>query len=194
MKEYHEVQWRIFHTLGYLLEKSNLEHISIKQLCEASHVSRQTFYRYFSDKYAVVTWHFDFLAKDTLHEVGRTLTWLEAHIKLFTELYKERAIYAHVSDSEDYNAVRRYAYRHSIDIYTKTLIDYKKIQPTTTLLFQIDAAALIASELTFRWGQRGMEESPKELAILVDSVLPEELKDVFERGICFHKQADPLSL
>ncbi|MGI1659695.1 MAG: TetR/AcrR family transcriptional regulator C-terminal domain-containing protein [Desulfitobacterium sp.] len=183
MHEYHEVQWRIFHTLGYLLEKSNLEHISTKQLCEESHVSRQTFYRYFQDKYSVVTWHFEFLAEETLQEIGRTLTWLQANIKLFTEFYKERAIYVHAANSEDYNAVKKYAYRRSIEIYTKTLIQHKKIQPTTSLLFQIDAAALIACELTFRWGQRGMKESPEELAILIDSVLPQELKNIFERDL-----------
>ncbi|MGE4274281.1 MAG: TetR/AcrR family transcriptional regulator C-terminal domain-containing protein [Desulfitobacterium sp.] len=183
MKKYHEVQWRIFHALGYLLEKSNLDHLSIKQLCEESHVSRQTFYRYFQDKYSVVTWHFELLTEDTLQEVGRTLTWLQAHIKLFTELNKEKVIYSHATDSEDYNAIRRYAYRHSIEIYTTTLIEYKKIQPTAHLLFQIDAAALISSELTFRWGQRGMKESPEELAVLIDSVLPQELKDIFERDL-----------
>ncbi|MEL1134306.1 TetR/AcrR family transcriptional regulator C-terminal domain-containing protein [Desulfitobacterium sp. THU1] len=183
MKKYHEVQLRIFHDLGYLLEKNNFDHLSIKQLCDECHISRQTFYRYFQDKYSVVTWHFELLAKETLHEVGRTLTWLQAHIKLFTELNKEKAIYAHAAYSEDYNAIRRYAYRHSIEIYTTTLIEYKKIQPTAHLLFQIDAAAFIASELTFRWGQRGMKESPEELAELIDSVLPYELKDIFERDL-----------
>jgi len=107
MQEYHEVQWRIFHTLGCLLEKNNLDSISTKQLCEESHVSRQTFYRYFQDKYSVVNWHFDLLTKDTLQQIGRTLTWLQAHIKLFTELHKERSVYVYAANSVDYNSVEK---------------------------------------------------------------------------------------
>lgn len=183
MHEYHEVQWRIFHTLGCLLKKNNLDSITTKQLCEESHVSRQTFYRYFQDKYSVVTWHFELLAEETIQEVGRTLTWLQAHIILFKELYKERAIYVYAANSEDYNAVRRYAYRRSKEIYTKTLINHKKILPTTSLLFQVDAAAFVASELTFRWGQGGMKESPEEFARLIDSVLPQALKEIFESNL-----------
>ncbi|CDX01446.1 Transcriptional regulator [Desulfitobacterium hafniense] len=183
MQEYHEVQWRIFHTLGCLLEKTNLDSISTKQLCEESHVSRQTFYRYFHDKYSVVNWHFDLLAEDTLLQIGRTLTWLQAHVKLFAELYKERSVYVYAAHSEDYNAIGKYAYRRSRDIYTGTLTNYIKLSPTKALLFQIDAAALLTSQCMFIWGEKGMREPPEELAALMDTVLPPELKEIFDHNL-----------
>lgn len=75
------------------------------------------------------------------------------------------------------------AYRRSRDIYATTLTNYIKVPPTKALLFQIDAAALIASQLMFIWGEKGMKEPPEELATLIDTVLPRELKEIFNHNL-----------
>jgi len=191
MQEPPMIKWHIFHTLGKLLEETSLDKLSVKQLCKECNISRQTFYRYFPDKYSIVNWHFDLLSEDTLKEVGRTLTWHQAHVKLFTYFYNEREIYARVY-SKDYNALDRYAYRQSSKIYIETLTIYKKVTPTKRLLFQADAAALLCSILSSKWIFGGMKETPDEIATLLDAVLPQELKSILEKDLPSIERARPL--
>ena len=178
-----EMKFYIFHTLGELMKHMDYENISTKYLCEASHISRQTFYRHFYDKHAVLNWHFDLIADDSLKQVGRTLTWQQAHFYLFDNLYKERVVHVQANKSEGYNYTKNYNYRSSLEMYIETLKKYKRILPNDSTLFQIDAAALLCTELTAKWCRGGMNESPKSLASLIDCVLPHEVKTILEQGI-----------
>jgi len=178
MQEVEPIKWRIFHTLSKLIENSDLEHISTKEICEASGISRQTFYRNFQDKYAVVKWHFDLMAERSLKQAGRTLTWQEAHKLLFSNLSSQKTVYERAAYSD--MIMKQDIYRWSYNLYMETLTQYKKMAPTRSLLFQIDAAALLNVELAFKWGRSGMKQSPEEMAQLLDTVLPQELKNIFE--------------
>ena len=182
MEESSMIKWHIFHTLGELLKTTPLDNLSVKEICKASNISRQTFYRHFPDKYSIINWHFTLLSEDTLKQVGRTLTWYQAHVKLFTYFYNEQTVYIHAY-SQDYNAWNRYAYRHSSKIYIETLTEYKKVTPTKELLIQADAAALVCSILSSKWIFGGMKESPEEFATLLEGVLPQKLKSVLENDL-----------
>lgn len=191
MEEPPMIKWHIFHTLGKLLEVNTLDKLSVKDICKACNISRQTFYRHFPDKYSIVNWHFDLLSEDTLKQIGRTLTWYQAHVKLFTYFYNERTVYTRAY-SKDYNALDRYAYRQASKIFIETLTEYKKINPTQKLLFQADAAALLCSILSSKWIFGGMKETPDEIATLLDAVLPQELKSILEKDLPSIERARPL--
>ncbi|MEL1136646.1 TetR/AcrR family transcriptional regulator C-terminal domain-containing protein [Desulfitobacterium sp. THU1] len=178
-----EIKLHIFHTLGSLLKQTTIDDISTKLLCKESHVSRQTFYRHFQDKYSVANWHFNILAENTLKQVGRTLTWEQAHRLLFTEMYIEKSIYKYAHISNDCNSLSKYSYRSTKDMYIETLLKYKNICPTKSVLFQADAVALFCTQLATKWCNTGMMESPEEFAMLVDSVMPLKTKDLFERDL-----------
>lgn len=50
---------RIFEAAYELLEKSNLESITVQQIVERCAISRKSFYNHFSDKYAVFEWSYE---------------------------------------------------------------------------------------------------------------------------------------
>lgn len=52
--------------------------ISIEEICDASGLSRSTFYRAFSSKFDICIWYQDLLLEASIGQVGRTLTWREA--------------------------------------------------------------------------------------------------------------------
>lgn len=183
MGDINEIKWHIFHALDDLLKKTSLDKVTTTQLCEASHISRQTFYRHFQDKYWVLNWYFDIMYKDTLMQIGRKLSWEQALYQIFSDMYSNnKTIHIH-SHSNDYNSIRNYAYRISSKLYIETLINYKKISPSNTLLFQADTAAFLCTTLIDKWQQNGMKETPREFAALLVSVLPQELKYTLEKGI-----------
>lgn len=142
----------------------------------------QYLYRYFYDKHSVVTWHFDLLADESLKQVGRTLTWRQAHVLLFDNLYKEKAVHVQANKSNGYAVTKRYAYKSTSEMYFETLQACKGISSDDSLFFQADTAALICSELTGKWCRNGMRESPQKFASLLDYVLPHQIKEIFEQN------------
>ncbi len=178
-----ELKLHIFRNLGNLLRHTNIDDISTKRICEQSHVSRQTFYRHFQDKYGVVNWHFNILAENTLRRVGRTLTWEQAHRQLFTRMYDERSIYKYAHISKDSASLSNFSYRSTKDMYVETLLKYKNVCPTKSVLFQADAVALFCTQLTTKWCNDGMLETAEEFTLLVDEVIPQQAKLLFEQNL-----------
>ena len=46
-------------SLKELLERESIEKITVDEICEKAEISRRSFYRYFIDKYDVVSWIVD---------------------------------------------------------------------------------------------------------------------------------------
>lgn len=182
MEKTNEMKLHIVQSLSQLMERTTIDKICITQLCAESHISRQTFYRNFPDKYSVIHWHFDLIAEDSLKQVGRTLSWKEAHIRILNAFYNARPLYAH-GYSNDFNAINKYGYRASSALYLDTLKNHIKFSPSDSLLFQADAAAMLCTTLSSRWWTSGMKEHPSELADLFDSVLPQELKYTLDQQL-----------
>ena len=180
MQGYQCIQWQVFHTLGKFLQKTSLEHITIKELCQECHISRQTFYKYFQDKYEVINWHFDLLADNSLKQIGRTLNWRTAYSKLLWGLYNAKDVYTKDIYTDDYNSIKNHAARYSRELFMDTLTAYLKIAPTNLLLFQLSTLALTFTELIFNWAKNGMKESPEDYVDMLTTLLPQDLKYTFE--------------
>lgn len=56
------------------MESTSLEHITVTDIVKRSGLTHHTFYRYFCDKYDLVNWYFDVLAKQCFDAMGVTLT------------------------------------------------------------------------------------------------------------------------
>lgn len=56
-------------TLMSLLETKSFSSITINQLCEAAHIHRSTFYRYYTDKYALLEDLVEFISADMYAKV-----------------------------------------------------------------------------------------------------------------------------
>lgn len=49
-----------------IMATKSLDKITVKEIVDDSSMTRQTFYRYFHDKYDLVNWYFDKLAQQTI--------------------------------------------------------------------------------------------------------------------------------
>lgn len=61
---------RFIDSLKQLMEKKQLDKITVKEIVETSGMTRQTFYRNFKDKYDLVNWHFSQLADRSFRQMG----------------------------------------------------------------------------------------------------------------------------
>lgn len=62
----------------HLCRHHPFDDITVQDICDASGVSRSSFYRSFASKYHISTWYQDLLLEASLGEAGRTLDWCGA--------------------------------------------------------------------------------------------------------------------
>lgn len=86
--------------LGELLEQKNLDKITVRELVEACHISRQTFYYHFHDLMEVVEWNQhkvlekalqrDFSQKNSKEAIKEIVTDVLEHKELILQLLESR--------------------------------------------------------------------------------------------------------
>jgi AcrR family transcriptional regulator len=84
-----EAKCKFADSIKKLMESASLEHITVTDIVKDSGLTRQTFYRYFHDKYDLVNWCFDVLAKQCFDAMGVTLTLREGLILKFDFIRRE---------------------------------------------------------------------------------------------------------
>ena len=81
-----------------LMNHQSLDKITVTDIVEMSGKTRQTFYRYFRDKYDLVNWYFEVLADKSFLQIGNSETLREGLIKKFQFIYNDRAVsYTHLT-------------------------------------------------------------------------------------------------
>lgn len=66
-----------------LMNHQSLDKITVTDIVEISGKTRQTFYRYFRDKYDLVNWYFEVLADKSFLQIGNSETLREGLTKKF---------------------------------------------------------------------------------------------------------------
>ncbi|MDR1016002.1 MAG: TetR/AcrR family transcriptional regulator [Coriobacteriales bacterium] len=61
---------RFVSALDALLQERSFDDVTVKMIAEQAGLTRPTFYRYFTDKYAVIQWHSDIIAKRVSSKSG----------------------------------------------------------------------------------------------------------------------------
>ena len=85
---------RITEALLRLMESDDFSALTVSELTAHAHVSRNTFYRHFTDKYSVVEFFVEWLLDSYLAEVRRQgVTDFESLLVLYFTFWKERRKY-----------------------------------------------------------------------------------------------------
>lgn len=92
----------LIHCMRKLLRERRITSITVSDICESAHISRRTFYRYYSDKYE--------LMKDVAFnhmrqrlDIKETDTQWDVVEKCCRLLYDERAFFSHTFESKGQN-------------------------------------------------------------------------------------------
>lgn len=160
-----------------LMETQSLDKITVTDIVKKSGMTRQTFYRYFKDKYDLVNWYFERLADKSFKQISNSYTLKEGLVKKFTFLLNDRVFFSEAFKSKDYNNIENYDYLSILDLY-KGII-YKKIGDIPDdIMFLLEMYCHGSITMTVEWATTGMKRSPEEMADLLISALPEKLEEL----------------
>lgn len=176
-----KTRYKLVDSLKCLLMQHPLHKISVKDIADNCDVTRQTFYRYFKDKYDCVTWYFKHVTEQSFEKVSDESTLEEALAKKLEMIHQEQTFFSEALKADNQNSLFQYDYE-SMHSYCSSIIQAKTQQDLdfeTDFLLRTYCMGCI--NMTFDWVKSGLKVSEQELAHLFVLALPENLKQVLSR-------------
>jgi AcrR family transcriptional regulator len=180
----YEVRMRIIHAMSVLMERSSYSSLTVAAICEQAAISRQTFYHYFLDKNDAANWYGVQMMGDSLFETGRSLSFHEGEMMMLKDTLSELDYFRKVLKSrKDYNSFARYTTRYLEAELRRTVTDFKKVEMTEQLEFQLTYWCRSNANMTIDWILNGSKMAPEVLARYKESCVPHELYQIIKDPI-----------
>lgn len=157
-----------------LLNTQPLEKITVTQITRQANMTRQTFYRNFEDKEALVNWYFEKLCLESFKEMADTTTLTEALIKKFNFIKSESTFFKEAFKSDDYNSLTNYDYRCIYNFYKEKIETQVQLDSNLDFLLQMYCHGSI--EMTKDWVKNNMPMDVLSLVNMLIEAMPERLK------------------
>ena len=177
MNEHDQTRYIFAQSIKELMANQSLDKMTVTDIVKRSGMTRQTFYRYFQDKYDLVNWYFEKLADKSFRQIGNSSTLREGLIKKFTFLLNDRIFFMQAFQSKDYNNVENYDYQCILEFY-KQIIQKKIGTIPDDIMFLLEMYCHGSITMTVNWAVGGMKESPERIADLLIAALPPRLEEL----------------
>ena len=177
MNEHDSTRYLFAQSIKDLMAKQSLDKMTVTDIVKHSGMTRQTFYRYFKDKYDLVNWYFEKLADKSFRQIGNSSTLREGLIKKFTFLLNDKIFFMQAFQSKDYNNVENYDYQCILEFYQNII--RKKMEPIPDdIMFLLEMYCHGSITMTVQWAVSGMKKTPEEMADLLIAALPPQLEQL----------------
>jgi AcrR family transcriptional regulator len=166
-----------------LVSSKSIDKVSVQQIVDEAGVSRQTFYKYFYDKYDVVLYHYVSDMESTIAACRNKNPWNTIIGKLLEQRRNEKQFYLHAFRSCRYNPLHDLVTKYLANSYIdEVMLRMKNDKIDDKLKFGIKYNAYAASECMFEWFDSDMKEDPYQLADYVVGCMPDVMKQYFITG------------
>lgn len=164
-----------------------IEEISVQDLCDYLGVSRQMFYRTFSEKYDIIRWFWLKSVSRFSLQVGRKYNWYESLELHFMSNEKSTPFFARCGvlgkNEMQTNSVKSFAIRTREESLIETITDYLHVPMTDKLLFEIKFFAIAEAETLIHIVSTIPLATPKILAEYTLECVPTTLCKVIDDGM-----------
>ncbi|BBF42737.1 transcriptional regulator, TetR family [Lachnospiraceae bacterium KM106-2] len=96
---------RIVSSVTELLTQGELDKLTIGDITNHCHMTRQLFYHYFKDKYDVVAWIYKNDFQNLIDQIPDYITYQDLLLEVLHLLKSKQLFYGHALQSKDYNAL-----------------------------------------------------------------------------------------
>ncbi len=161
-----------------LMKNRSIESINVADIIDAAEISRTTFYRYFLDKYDVIIWSYK-------NKFSKLLADGEVSYRfntgVLTTMYENKDFFETALKYRGQNSLLDFitsiTYENSIEtVKRKSGMKELPRDLVNTLFFYCGGCI----ELTRKWIEAGMIETPNEIARIIHINTPTFLKEYFE--------------
>ncbi len=166
--------------LKMCMKERAVDSITIKQICEKSGLTRQTFYRNFMDKYHLINWYFDKILFESFERMGSGDTIYEGLVRKFKFIKEEHLFFLTAFKSDDQNSLKNHDFRLIVDFYCNLIKEKTGEAPQGEILFLLEMYCKGSVYMTVNWVLGIIDVSEEKLAQLLLRAMPPELMELFK--------------
>ncbi len=172
----YESKLRVLHSVD-----GPIKDISVKELCKSCGISQATFYRYFESRNLFYVWYQLLCGTIAIDEIGRSFNWhdgLRYHLRLLSRERKHLQLIAMRESDFDVSFMER----RRAEIMRETLAMHG-VEITPLLDVQMKSYLHVEEWLVPEWIRSGMSLDADSFATQIESIVPRELHDIFDRPL-----------
>ena len=170
-----DIKLEITSALDHLMATTEIDRISVTQICAEAGISRATFYRYFEDKQSIVQWYLEFIDTKGVDRIGRSLSWYEGYFLTTALIHDNIQFFERAERSKDSHSLSHVAPRIRRDTLIKTITDCRHVELTEHLRFQVNAVAHLEIILFPAWHYGKYSCSLEDICKWMVECVPDEL-------------------
>jgi len=178
--KHEQIELRLAEAIKQCMKTTTVEKITVQQIAEVCGTTRQTFYRYFQDKYDLINWYFEQLLLESFAHMGEGKTVNEGLVKKFVFIKQEREFFTKAFKMDEQNCLKEYDYQLILQFYTERIKEKTGKALDTDMQFLLEMYCQGSVYMTIKWVLEGMKASPEELAKRLVDAIPDKLGQLFK--------------
>ncbi len=177
-------------TIENLLYKTSIDKITLKIILNKSGVSKQTFYRYFKDKYDLANWQFLRLFSKALSSITPQMTFTESVVCIYSGFRKKKKYLKNMYSSDDYNNLSGFINIMLKKYFYEVLKQNGFNEKDEEIIFLVDTWIYVISENTKRWIMNDCKQRKETVIKSFVTTMPDCIKICFERSNFFMTKSE----
>lgn len=173
------MKYRLADAMKQCMKKSPVDKITVKEIAEECHTTRQTFYRNFQDKYDLINWYFDKILLESFEHMGEGKSVYEGLVNKFCYIQQEKLFFKAAFKNDNQNCLRDHDFHLILQFYTSRIEGKTKRKISEHLKFLLEMYCQGSIYMTVQWVLGGIKATPEELAQGLVDAMPAELEKVF---------------
>lgn len=173
MNKNENTKYKLAEAIKICMKTKPVNKITVQNIVDNCGLTRQTFYRNFTDKYDLINWYFDKLIIKSFSEVGINKSLKESLEEKFKFMEKEKLFFTEAFRADDYNSLKEHDFKIIMNLY-KELIKTKTKKPILEEIeILLEMYCRESVYITVKWVFSGMKKTPIEMTeILIDAIPP----------------------
>lgn len=176
MDRHDETKYIFAQAIKDLIKVVPLDKIAVTDIVTRSGMTRQTFYRYFKDKYDLVNWYFEKLVLQSFRQMGNGCSLQEALQLKFAFINSEHSFFKEAFKSNDYNNLVNYDFNCIYEFYKGIIEKNLNHSVDDDLDFLLKMYCKGSIDMTVDWVLNDMPISVEKIVSLLIEALPKRLE------------------
>lgn len=174
MDRHDETKYIFAQAIKDLIKVVPLDKIAVTDIVTRSGMTRQTFYRYFKDKYDLVNWYFEKLVLQSFRQMGNGCSLQEALQLKFAFINSEHSFFKEAFKSNDYNNLVNYDFNCIYEFYKGIIEKNLNHSVDDDLDFLLKMYCKGSIDMTVDWVLNDMPISIEKIVSLLIEALPND--------------------
>ncbi len=176
MDRHDETRYIFAQAIKDLIKVVPLDKIAVTDIVTRSGMTRQTFYRYFKDKYDLVNWYFEKLVLQSFRQMGDGCSLQEALQLKFAFIESEHSFFKEAFKSNDYNNLVNYDFNCIYEFYKDIIEKNLNHEVDSDLDFLLKMYCKGSIDMTVDWVLNDMPLTIDKIVSLLIEALPKRLE------------------